>query len=193
MTDQTRDPPDWQPILVGETVLLRPTRIDDWKEMAIAASDPLIWAGHPARDRYKAPVFREMFDSGLAGRGMLTIVERSTGAIIGTSRYHGHDPVRRTVEIGWTFLVRRHWGGATNGAIKRLMIYHAFRWVDCVHFRVGAANWRSRGAMEKIGGTLREGTTDVVLNGVAVFHVVYEIRRDQWAVGMPAEAADVPV
>ncbi len=178
MTDQPHDPPDWQPILVGETVLLRPTSIADWKEMAIAASDPLIWAGHPVPDRYREPVFRETFDSGLAGETMLTIVERSTGAIIGTSRYHAHDPARGEVEIGWTFLVRRHWGGATNAEVKRLMIDHAFRWVDCVYFRVGATNRRSRGAMEKIGGTPRDGMIEVVHNGVAMPYVVYEIRRD---------------
>ncbi|MBO9581664.1 MAG: GNAT family N-acetyltransferase [Sphingobium sp.] len=181
MTVRHAHPPDWQPILVGETVLLRPTMADDWKEMYVAASDPLIWAVHPVRERYKQPLFRENFQTGLAGRMMLTIIERSTGAIIGTSRYHGHDPEKSEVEIGWTFLVRRHWGGRTNREVKRLMLDHAFRWVDCVYFRVGDMNWRSRGAMEKIGGKLREGLIEVVQNGVAMPYVVYEIRREDVA------------
>lgn len=175
MTDEPPYPPDWQPTLVGETVLLRPAMAYDRAELYAAASDPLIWAVHPY-PRDSEPAFRDYFESGLAGATMLTIIERSTGAIIGSSRYHGFDPKRSEVEIGWTFLIRRHWGGATNREVKRLMLDHAFRWVDCVYFRVGETNWRSRGAMEKIGGKLRDGVIEVVQNGRAMPYVVYEIR-----------------
>lgn len=178
MTDPQHSPPDWQPTLVGETILLRPTQAADWAEMYQAASDPLIWAVHPARDRYKEPVFRDMFEAGLASGGMLSVIERSTGAIIGSSRYYGHDPERREIEIGWSFLVRRHWGGETNAAMKRLMLEHAFRWVDSVYFRVGETNWRSRRAMEKIGGQMRDGLIAVMLNDVPQPYVVFDIRKN---------------
>lgn len=174
--------PDWQPLLVGETVVLRPLAAEDWKEMFAAGSDPLIWAVHPVRDRYREPAFRRYFEDGLASRSALAIIERSTGAIIGSSRYHVHDaasgPNSGEVEIGWTFLVRRHWGGATNREVKRLMLDHAFRWFDCVIFRVGDTNWRSRGAMTKIGGKLRDGLIEVLVDGVPQPYVVFEIRRD---------------
>jgi len=181
MTETMLHPPDWQPTLVGETVLLRPTSASDWKDMYVAASDPMIWALHPVRERYKEPLFRENFETGLAGGAMLTIVERSTGAIIGTSRYHGYDPVLSEVEIGWTFLIRRHWGGETNAEVKQLMLDHAFRWVDCVIFKVGETNWRSRGAMEKIGGRLRDDLIEVDVGGVPTPYVVFEIRRKRAA------------
>ena len=42
-----------------------------------------------------------------------------------TRRYYGHDPVLSEVEIGWTFLARRCWGGAYNREVKRLMLDHA--------------------------------------------------------------------
>ncbi len=74
--------------------------------------------------------------------------------MVGSSRFHGYDPVRREVEIGWTFLARSHWGGAYNGEMKRLMLDHAFRFVDTVLFLVGPENHRSRRAVEKIGGVL---------------------------------------
>ena len=61
------------------------------------------------------------------------------------------------VEIGWTFLARRLWGGRFNGAMKRLMLDHAFRFVDTVIFRIGETNLRSRRAVEKIGGRLIVG------------------------------------
>jgi RimJ/RimL family protein N-acetyltransferase len=177
MTDAPLHPPDWQPTLCNDALLLRPTRAADWWEMYSAASDPLIWTLHPVRERYREPLFRENFDEGLASGGMLTIVERGSGAIIGSSRYHGNDPVRGEVEIGWTFLVRRHWGGETNAAVKRLMLDHAFGWVDCVYSRVGATNWRSRRAMEKIGGRLREGLVMVDVRGTPQPYVVFEIRK----------------
>ena len=41
--------------------------------------------------------------------------------------------------------------------MKRLMLAHAFRFVDSVVFLVGPKNWRSQRAMEKIGG-VRTGT-----------------------------------
>jgi RimJ/RimL family protein N-acetyltransferase len=176
-TDDDRSLPDWQPLLVGETVVLRPMAADDWKEMFAAASDPLIWAVHPVRDRYKETVFRHNFEEALASGSALTIIERSTGAIIGMSRYHGFDPERREVEIGWTFLIRRHWGGATNAEVKQLMLDHAFRWVACVYFRVGDTNWRSRAAMAKIGGVLRDGLIEVMVDGIGQPYVVFEIRK----------------
>lgn len=61
------------------------------------------------------------------------------------------------VEIGWTFLARAYWGGVYNGEMKRLMLRHAFRFVDGVVFLVGKQNVRSQRAVEKIGG-VRVGT-----------------------------------
>ena len=58
------------------------------------------------------------------------------------------------VEIGWTFLERAFWGGAINAEMKSLLLGHAFRFVERVVFVVGETNWRSRKAMEKIGGRL---------------------------------------
>ena len=57
-------------------------------------------------------------------------VERPTGRLIGSSRYYGYEPKLSEIEIGWTFVVRGHWGGATNREVKRLMLDHAFGFVD---------------------------------------------------------------
>lgn len=166
---------DLQPTLVGESVIIRPLRSDDWPEMFAAASDPSIWELHPVRDRYKEAVFRTYFDSGLETGSAFAFVESRTGLIIGSSRYYGHDPARSEIEIGWTFLVRTHWGRNTNREIKRLMISHAFGFVDTVVFWVGENNWRSRRAMEKIGGIQRPGVFSRSAGPGP--HVVYEIRK----------------
>ncbi len=143
-----------QPTLRGSLLELRPLREEDWTDLFAAASDPLIWEQHPESTRHEEEVFRRFFAGALASGGALVAIDPSSGRIVGSSRFHGYDPERREVEIGWTFLARSHWGGAYNGEMKRLMLDHAFRFVDTVLFLVGPQNHRSRRAVEKIGGVL---------------------------------------
>ncbi len=171
--------PELQPTLVGKTVIIRPLRPEDWPGLFAAASDPAIWELHPARDRYREPVFREFFETALISKSAFAFVHRPTGSIVGSSRYHGYDPDRSEIEIGWTFLARGHWGGRSNFEIKHLMLGHAFTFVDSVIFWVGADNWRSRRAMEKIGGVQRGGV--FTRASTAGPHVVFEIRKNQFS------------
>jgi N-acetyltransferase len=145
-------PLDRQPTLRGDLLELRPLRAEDFDALFQVAADPLIWEQHPERDRYQEPVFRAFFADALASGGALVAIDRASGRIIGSSRYHGEDPDARVVEIGWSFLARAYWGGRFNGEMKRLMLEHAFRSVDRVLFIIGPDNRRSRRAVEKIGG-----------------------------------------
>ena len=49
--------------------------------------------------------------------------------------------------------------------MKRLMLRHAFQFVNCVVFLIGPQNWRSQRAIEKIGG-VRVGSR---LDGTPIF------------------------
>jgi N-acetyltransferase len=126
----------------------------DYDALYAVATDPLIWEQHPEPDRWHEDVFRMFFAKALASGGALVVIDRKDGSVIGSSRYHGHDPVRNEVEIGWTFLARSHWGGAVNGEMKRLMLDHAFRSVEQVVFLIGPDNVRSRRSVEKLGAKL---------------------------------------
>jgi N-acetyltransferase len=148
---------DFQPTLTGDLLALRPMRQEDFDDLYAVASDPLIWEQHPASDRYKSEVFTKFFREGLDSGGALVAIDSSNGRIIGSSRFHGYDPATSEIEIGWSFLARSHWGGVYNREMKRLMLEHAFRFVDRVVFLVGPQNFRSQRAMEKIGG-VRSGT-----------------------------------
>lgn len=161
---------DAQPVLKGERVTLRPLAPADWEPLYAVASDPLIWEQHPVPDRWREPVFRAFFDEALECRGAFLILDRADGHAIGSTRYHGYDPLRSEVEIGWTFLARSHWGGTYNAEMKRLMLDHAFRFVDSVLFFVGPENWRSQRAVEKIGGTL-EGRAERLGRENLVFRI----------------------
>ena len=146
-----------QPILKSEILEVRPLRADDFEELYAVASDPLIWEQHPNSDRYKPDVFRKFFDEALESGGAFVVLDRKDNRVIGSSRFHCYDLVRSEVEIGWTFLARSHWGGTYNGELKRLMLTHAFKFVDNVIFFIGSTNLRSQRALEKIGG-VRVGT-----------------------------------
>ena len=148
---------EMQPILRSEILEVRPLRAGDFEELFSVASDPLIWEQHPNSDRYKHDVFRKFFDEALASGGAFVVIDRKTGRVIGSSRFNCHDLVRSEVEIGWTFLARSHWGGIYNRELKRLMMSHAFKFVDSVIFFIGSTNVRSQRALEKLGG-VRIGT-----------------------------------
>ena len=166
-----------QPHLVGELLELRPLRPEDWESLFAVASDPLIWEQHPARDRYKEEVFKDFFREALESGGALVVIDRKTQKIIGSSRYFGFEPEKREIEIGWTFLARSHWGGKHNGELKRLMLGHAFKFVESVVFLIGPANLRSQRAVEKIGGVRRERRQKTDPQGKTVEHVVYQIKK----------------
>jgi RimJ/RimL family protein N-acetyltransferase len=173
MPDMTRF--DLQPHLEGALLELRPMRPGDWEELSAVAADPLIWEVHPARDRYRKERFREYFQEGLESGGALVVVDRKTGKIIGSSRYFWFE--QSELEIGWTFLARSYWGGVYNSEMKRLMLDHAFRFVDHVVFLVGTDNIRSMKAMQKIGGVLTGRRVQRALHGRQFEFVIFEIRK----------------
>ena len=76
-----------------------------------------------------------------------------------------------------------YWGRGYNAEFKRLMLEHAFRYVDRVVFRVGADNVISRKAMANIGGRLTGETCVEERAGRPVEHVVFEITRESFAEG----------
>lgn len=170
-------PFDPQPILKGDLLELRPLRPEDFQDLYAVASDPLIWEQHPASDRYQEDVFKEFFREALASGGALVAVDSADGKIIGSSRFHGYDEEKSEVEIGWTFLARSHWGGRYNGEMKRLMLRHAFGFVESVVFLVGTGNLRSQRAVEKIGG-MRDGSRP---NAAGLDSFVYRITASGFA------------
>jgi RimJ/RimL family protein N-acetyltransferase len=168
---------DLQPTLRGSLIELRPLRPADFEALFAAASDPLIWEQHPEPDRYTREVFQRYFDGAIESKGAFAVVERATGRIIGSSRYHDLKPDDSEVEIGFTFLERKFWGGAYNGELKSLMLDHAFRFVDRVVFVVGENNQRSQKALQKIGAKFLNTTERPARDGTMRPNVVFAITR----------------
>ena len=143
---------DLQPTLKGDHLELRPLQASDFNDLFAVAADPLIWEQHPVKDRYQKKIFEDFFRESLESGGALITIDTKEGKVIGSSRFHGYDHNKSEVEIGWTFLAHTYWGGIYNKEMKRLMLEHAFKFVNSVIFVVGVQNIRSQRAVLKIGG-----------------------------------------
>jgi RimJ/RimL family protein N-acetyltransferase len=170
---------DLQPHLKGELIELRPLTPEDWDDLFAVASDPLIWEQHPESDRYKEEVFKVFFQGALESGGAFVVIDPKTQQIIGSTRFHGYDSEKSEIEIGWTFLARKYWGGQHNREMKQLMLAHAFKFVENVVFFVGEKNIRSQKATEKIGA-IRSGTVEKVYgNRPPSLNVRYVLKKPQ--------------
>lgn len=169
-----------QPILKGKLIKTRPLKSEDFEDLYRAASDPLIWQQHPDPLRYKRDVFKEYFDSGLASHGCLVIQSRQTDEVIGSSRFYDWSADNRMITIGFTFLLRKLWGGSYNRELKHLMLTHAFDFAETVIFDVGSENIRSRKALEKIGAKLISQNEKIASDGRKLKALVYSIHRAEF-------------
>jgi len=169
---------DLQPHLKGELVELRPLTPEHWDDLFAVASDPLIWEQHPESDRYKEDIFKIFFEGALESGGAFVVIDKKTGQIIGSTRFHGYDPKKSEIEIGWTFLARKYWGGRYNAEMKQLMLRHAFKFVENVVFFVGVDNIRSQRATEKIGA-IKWGISEKIYgNRPPSLNIKYVVKRD---------------
>jgi N-acetyltransferase len=171
---------DLQPILIGDTIKLRPLKEDDFEGLYLAASDPRIWELHPDSERYRRDRFEQRFFMGaLDCGGALVIEEKVTDRIIGSSRYYEWNPASRELSIGYTFIERRHWGIGTNRELKDLMLNHIYQSATVVWFHVGKTNMRSRRAVEKLGATISH-EKERELEGKPFTQLYYKLEASQF-------------
>ncbi len=143
--------------LEGNGVRLEPLAAKHRDDLAAAAADGKLWelwfttVPEPGEtDAY--------LEAALAGReagNMLpwAVRELSTGAIIGTTRYHDILAAAGRVEIGYTWYGKRWQRSHVNTACKLLLLAHAFDKLGCkvVGLRTDNFNFASQRAIEALG------------------------------------------
>ena len=108
----------------------------------------------------------------------------SSGAVIGTTRYHDIVPAIDRVEIGYTWYSRSRQRTAVNRTCKLMLLAHAFETLGCavVGFRTDNFNFRSQAAIEGLGakkdGVIRHHQAR--RDGTARDSVMYSILRHEW-------------
>jgi len=171
---------DLQPELGGGGLVVEPLQSGHFDALAIAASDPLIWAGHPAKDRHDPEVFAGYIGYLLDAGGTVVVRTESDSRIIGCSRYYVPPGIPDGIGIGFTFLIRDHWGGATNLSLKRLMVGHALGHFNSVWFHIDPTNQRSQAATTRLGASHRYDARLAIGPTVAEWKC-YELTADAWS------------
>ena len=111
-------------------------------------------------------------------------MERSSGRVVGSTRFGSIDLANRRVEIGWTWLARRWQRTPLNTEAKYLMLRHAFEELSCnrVELKTDALNEQSRRAIARIGG-VEEGVLRshmVTASGRVRDTVYFSIIAPEW-------------
>jgi RimJ/RimL family protein N-acetyltransferase len=175
-------------VLEGDFVRLEPMTLEHHAALSQVGLDPEIW-------RYTLVVVRtpeEMrtyMESALNLQGEGTTlpfvtIERSSGQVVGSTRFGNYDPNNRRIEIGWTWIARPWQRTTINTEAKYLMLSHAFERLRCVRveLKTDVLNTRSREAMLRIGakeeGILRKHAR--VWDGRYRDSIYYSILDEEW-------------
>ena len=152
-------------ILEGAQVRLEPLTLEHHAALCEVGLDPELWQWIP----YRAITAEEMHgylknalkDQAAGMAQPFATVERSTGRVIGSTRYMNIDVTNRRREIGATWIAKPWQRTAINTEAKYLMLRHAFETLGCirVELKTDALNQKSRNAILRVGaqeeGTLR--------------------------------------
>ena len=143
---------DIQPFhLQNQFIKLVPLQETDFEELYSVANDELLWEQHPNKLRYQRDYFQNFFQGAMQSKGAFFIRDAQTNEPIGSSRFYDYNEKDNSILIGYTFIGRKFWAKGYNNALKKLMLDYAFQHVDKVYFHIGATNFRSQKAIEKIG------------------------------------------
>jgi len=168
-----------QPTLEDSVVILQPLKETDFDQLFEVASDPAIWEQHPSKDRSNKDGFTKWFSEAMKSKSAFLIIDKKSKEIVGTSRYNLSKESSKAIEIGWTFLAKKFWGGTYNKTIKILMLTHAFKHYETVLFYVDENNLRSQKAVEKIGGVRISSINGTKIETRPTASVVYSFERHQ--------------
>lgn len=171
---------DVQPILENDRVLLLPLKKQDFDELYTTAADPKIWEQHPNTDRWKKEVFENFFEGALKSHGAFKIVDKTTGHVIGSTRFYDYKQVDNSILIGYTFYAVSHWGKGINSLVKKTMLDYAFQFVDHVYFHIGANNIRSQIAISRLGAEKIAEEVMPYYGEAPRLNFVYAITKNAW-------------
>jgi len=171
---------DYQPYIIGPSLVVRPLAADDFDGLYQAANDPLIWAGHPARNRHQIEVFRPYFEMLLETGAAVVVLDKHTGQIIGCSRFYEAPTSGREISIGYTFLNRASWGGTVNAELKAMMMGHVFKTLPEVWFHIDPTNIRSQKATAKLGAVCMS-QEDLDLGTGTTRWMCFRLLKSDWA------------
>ena len=149
--------------LEGRVVRLEPLTIEHLPALCEVGLDAELWRWTLSVVRSREDMQRYVeaaHGEQAAGTALpFVILDRTSGRVIGCTRYGNIAMRHRRLEIGWTWLGLAWQRTAANTETKLLLLTHAFESLRCqrVEFKTDALNDRSRAALLRIGAR-EEGT-----------------------------------
>ena len=152
--------------LEGKYVRLAPLKLSHLNELYEAASDKSLWLWTINVVENREDMLRYIETAlGEFERKVsmpFVTIEKSSGKIIGSTRFGNLDARHRKAEIGWTWINPRWQRTNVNTEAKLLMLTHAFEIWKCVRveLKTDVLNEKSRTAIRRLGakeeGVLRQ-------------------------------------
>lgn len=175
-------------VLEGRFVRLEPLSLEHVPGLCVAGLDEDLWQWTPSQVSTPAAMrgyVKAALSDQKAGKALpFATLDRTTGQVVGSTRFANLDPANRRAEIGWTWLGRAWQRTAFNTEAKLLMLCHAFESWKCirVELKTDSLNQRSRAAILHLGAK-EEGTfrNHMITESGRIRHsVYYSIVDSEW-------------
>jgi N-acetyltransferase len=174
--------------LAGQTVSLEPLSMEHAGALLEAAQSDEIWL-HTLDKPQTMDAMQDYIARALGeqdGKTAIPFAVRhiATNRFIGSTRYVNIAPLRRGLEIGYTWYAPQFWRTSVNTGCKYLLLKHAFETLRYIRVELQAMvdNARSRAAILRLGaveeGVLRSRI--VRRNGQRFDSVFFSILDDEW-------------
>ncbi|MFH4969341.1 GNAT family protein [Gaetbulibacter sp. M240] len=174
--------------LEGELVALIPLEEDHKEGLLKAASDGKLWelwfTSVPSETTIDTYIHTALAQKQKGLEYPFVVIEKSSGTIIGSTRFYNLQPEHKRLEIGYTWYAKKHQRTGVNTECKLLLLQFAFETLKCiaVQFMTDSHNERSRAAIARIGakqdGILRHHRINT--DGTYRDSVVFSITNHEW-------------
>jgi RimJ/RimL family protein N-acetyltransferase len=174
--------------LTGKLVRLEPIALAHEQGLIEATKDGALWQlwftsvpnPEQVHEFINTALDLQQVNSALA----FSVIELSTGRILGSTRFCNIDIKNRRLEIGYTWYRQSVQRTGINTECKLLLLQHAFEQLQCiaVEFRTNWHNHKSRAAIARLGakqdGILRQH--QLMADGQYRDTVVFSILNSEW-------------
>jgi len=174
--------------LEGQHVRLEPLSSAHEESLIAAADDGELWNSTvtivPSRATIGAYIATALNAQAEGHALPFVIIQKSTGKIVGSTRYFHIERDHRRLEIGYTWLAASAQRTPVNTESKLLLLTHAFEHLGCirVEFVTDVLNQQSRTAILRLGanqeGILRNHM--IMPNGRYRDSVCFSIIKAEW-------------
>jgi RimJ/RimL family protein N-acetyltransferase len=179
---------DFNTKLQSDRILLRPIESEDRAQFKELAKDKSMWL-YFTSDLSEEAELAAWVDSALKqiankSRLAFSIVDKTDNKVIGSTSFGNISARDKRIEIGWTWLGKKHQGKGINNQAKYLMLEYCFEslGLERVEFKTDVLNLPARKTLAKIGmveeGVLRSHT--LMTRDRRRDTIFYSILKSEW-------------